>query len=253
MGEKFSIVVICKNEADVIVQLLESVQHITDDVVIYDNGSTDNTEAVVSTYKNVQWHKGTWDGFGKTKHKATLLAKHNWVLSLDADEAPDETLQQQLQQLDLSNEKVAYNIRFKNMLGNKHLHWGEWGSDSHVRLFNKKLINWNDAPVHEELVIPNDVQIQKLKGSIIHRTIKDLTEYGNKMVKYALMNAEKYYAKGKRSTWVKRHISPRFTFLKYYVLMLGFLDGWEGLVCARMTAFYTFLKYARLYELQKKN
>jgi hypothetical protein len=77
-------------------------------------------------------------------------------------------------------------------------------------------------------------------------------EYGNKMVKYALLNAEKYFRQGKRSPWFKRWFSPFFSFVKHYIFQLGFLDGWEGLLSARMSAFYTFLKYARLHELWKK-
>jgi hypothetical protein len=84
----------------------------------------------------------------------------------------------------------------------------------------------------------------------------DVVEYSNKMVQYALLNAEKYYDQGKKSTALKRYINPLFTFIKHYIFQLGFLDGWEGLVSARMTAFYTFLKYTRLHELNssgKKN
>ena len=71
------------------------------------------------------------------------------------------------------------------------------------------------------------------------------------MVRYALLNAEKYFAQGKKSSWFKRFINPQFSFAKHYIFQLGFLDGWEGLLSARMTAFYTFLKYARLHELWK--
>ena len=55
------------------------------------------------------------------------------------------------------------------------------------------------------------------------------------------------------STWLKRYVSPAFTFSKHYFFEMGFLDGWEGFVSARMTAFYTFLKYARLRELEQEN
>jgi hypothetical protein len=81
--------------------------------------------------------------------------------------------------------------------------------------------------------------------------MKDTVEYSQKMVSYALLNAEKYYRQGKNANWVKRYLASPFSFLKHYIFQLGFLDGWEGLLSARMTAFYTFLKYARLHELGK--
>lgn len=250
MKEQFSIVIVCRNEADVIGKTLESIQDASDDIIIYDNGSTDNTTTLVQGFRNVKLHQGPWEGFGKTKQKATELARHPWVLSLDADEALDPQLQQALATVALNNPRVVYNLHFKNFLGNKHLKWGEWGFDSHIRLFHKNLVRWNDAPVHEELVLPEDVTIEKLGGSVLHYTMKDTAEYSRKVVQYALLNAQKYRQQGKKATWVKRYLGPPFAFIKYYFLMLGFLDGWQGLVCAKMTAFYTFLKYARLHELQ---
>jgi hypothetical protein len=82
--------------------------------------------------------------------------------------------------------------------------------------------------------------------------MRDIVEYSNKMVNYALLNAEKYYTNGKKGSLLKLYVNPAFAFVKYYLFQLGFLDGWEGLVTARMTSFYTFLKYSRLYELTRR-
>ena len=258
MKNAFSVVIVCRNEEGAIGPVLQSVQHLTDDVLVYDNGSTDNTIQVAQAFKNVRVHQGPWLGFGKTRQAATALAKYDWVLSLDADEALDETLQQQLAQLQFDNNKTVYNLAYKNFLGNTHVKWGEWGFDKHIRLFNRQAVSWNDAPVHEELILPKYAEVTMLKGYVLHRTMKDTVEYSQKVVRYALLNADKYYARGKKANWVKRVLSPSFAFVKYYFFMLGFLDGWAGLVCARMTAFYTFLKYTRLHELyllekEKKN
>ncbi|HYK54921.1 MAG TPA: glycosyltransferase family 2 protein, partial [Flavisolibacter sp.] len=124
MNEKISIVVVCKNEAGVIERLLKNAQGISDDVVIYDNGSTDGTIELAKQYK-VHLHQGEWLGFGKTKQKAVRLAKYDWILSLDADESLDEVLQKELKNLSFDSAKTVYDIPFKNFLGNKHLKWGE--------------------------------------------------------------------------------------------------------------------------------
>ena len=249
-NNRFSVVIVCKNEEDNIERVLRSVVGLTDDVLVYDNGSTDNTLSVLQQY-GVRIHQGEWMGYGKTKRDAVNLAKYNWVLCIDADEALDVELQGALRKLSLADSKMVYQIKFKNLLGEKHLRWGEWGGDKHIRLFNRKFVNWNEAIVHESLQIPPSAVIQKLKGAVLHRTMKDTAEYSQKMVKYALLNADKYFQLGKRSSWMKRHLSPAFSFIKHYIFQLGFLDGWEGLLSARMTAFYTFLKYARLHELWK--
>ena len=251
MNNQFSIVIVCKNEEASIERVLQSIADLTDDVLVYDNGSTDDTLNILKRH-HVRIYQGEWLGYGKTKKQAVNLAKHDWVLSIDADEAPDEELQNNLRKLSFPDSNTVYQIDFKNHLGEKHLRWGEWGKDTHIRLFNRNVVNWNEAAVHESLHIPSSVTIAKLPGAILHRTMKDTVEYSQKIVRYALLNAEEYFAQGKRSSWAKRYLSPQFSFFKHYIFRLGFLDGWEGLVSARMTAYYTFLKYARLHELWKQ-
>jgi glycosyltransferase involved in cell wall biosynthesis len=243
-----SVVIICKNEAAVIGATLQSLQGVSDDIIVYDNGSTDDTVAIAKGL-NAQVRQGSWEGFGKTKMKANSLAKHDWILSLDADERIDTDLKKSLLAFTPANNRIVYDLRFKNFLGDKLLKHGEWGHDYHIRLFNRTVVQWNNEPVHETLMIPSGVKVIKMDGCILHKTMKDLHEYAHKMVHYAMLSADKYYQKGKKASWFKIRLSPGFNFLNYYVLKLGFLDGHAGYICARMTAHYTFLKYARLKEL----
>lgn len=243
-----SVVIICRNESAVIGKTLQSLQGLTDDIIVYDNGSSDNTMQIVKQFP-VTLHQGSWEGFGKTKSKANQLAKYNWILSLDADESIDDQLKHTLLGMKLDNPKEVFDIHFRNFIGNKYLRYGEWGRDHHIRLFNRNEVKWDEAPVHENLVLSPGVVVKRIKGHVLHQTVKDMEDYGNKMVHYAMLNAQKYFQQGKKSTWLKIRLSPGFTFVNYYILKLGFLDGHEGYVCARMTAWYTFLKYARLREL----
>ena len=247
-----SVVIVCKNEADVIGRTLQSVEALTDDIVLYDNGSIDGTQDIARAH-SAKVFEGNWEGFGKTKKKGVELARYDWVLSIDADEVIDEGLKQSLLDLNLSNENFVYEIEFKNFFGTKHLRYGEWGSDKHIRLFNRRKVNWNEASVHEQLELDSDIRVLPLKGYILHKTVKDISEFTRKITQYALLNASKYHQEGKRSSWLKLYLGPFFAFAKYYFFQLGFLDGWEGFVCARMTAFYTFLKYARLRELNRQS
>jgi len=83
----------------------------------------------------------------------------------------------------------------------------------------------------------------------LHYTMKDIPDYAQKMLHYAMLNATKYHQQGRKASWLMLRIAPGFAFFKYYILKLGFLDGQTGYVCAKMTAWYTFLKYARLKEI----
>ena len=244
----FSVVIVCKNEADVIAATLQSIAGVTTDVLVYDNGSTDGTQEIIKQF-DVRLNEGTWEGFGKTKNKAISLAKHDWILSLDADESIDEELKRSLLELAVTDEKTVIDIPFKNFLGAKELKHGEWGGDHHIRFFNRRQVSWDEAPVHESLLFPDGVITRKIKGYVLHRTMKDMDDYSRKMIHYAMLNAEKYYRQGKKASWFSTRLSPGFTFFNYYILQGGFLDGHTGYVCAKMTAYYTFLKYARLKEL----
>ncbi|MBD0297783.1 MAG: glycosyltransferase family 2 protein [Flavisolibacter sp.] len=249
MKGKLSVVIVCKNEALIIGRTLQSVQPISDDIVVYDSGSTDATLAIARQY-GARIYEAVWEGFGRTKQKAITLAQYDWVLSIDADEVPDETLQHHLKTMVPDNPEVVYTVRFKNFFGDDYLRWGEFGGDWHIRLFNRTRVNWNGSPIHEQLVLPQSVIQKKLPGSILHYTMRDVAEFVQKSMHYALLNAEKHLQQGKKATWIQRYIAPLFTFVKFYFFKLGFLDGWKGWVAARLSAFATFVKYNRLHELQ---
>lgn len=250
--QRLSIVIVCKNEADVIGETIASFSGLTDDIIIYDNGSTDGTQEIVKK-ANAKLVEGTWEGFGKTKNKANTLAKYDWILSLDADEAIDDELKRSLLQLDLFDDMAVYEFRFKNFLGNKWLRFGEWGNDKHIRLFNRKQTCWNDAAVHESLIFPEGVRTLSVNGYVLHKTAATIKEYEIKMNSYAVLNAEKYFKQGKKTGILQIFLSPSFSFIKNYFFNLGFLDGAAGFQCAKINALYTYLKYKQLKELNHQS
>ena len=249
--QQLSVVIICKNEGDIIGQTLQSLEGLCDDIIVYDNGSTDNTIEQVSKY-NVKLHQGTWEGFGKTKNKAIAMAKYDWILCLDADEAIDEELKRSLLQWQPENDMTVYELAFKNYFENKHIKHGEWGRDYHIRFFNRKKVKWNEAAVHESLLLPSGATTKRINGFVIHRTLRNVNQYREKLQHYAMLGAEKYYKQRKKANGLKLWLSPFFTFINYYIIKLGFLDGREGYILARMTARYTFLKYKTLRELNRQ-
>jgi glycosyltransferase involved in cell wall biosynthesis len=234
----------------VIGQTLESFNGLTDDIVVYDSGSSDGTIEIIRE-KGARLFRGQWEGFGPTKRKAVSLAKYEWVLSLDADESLSPGLRNEISRLLLQDRNVVYELRFKNFFGNKALKFGEWGGDRHVRLFNRSVVNWNDAVVHESLQLPAGIKKITLKGFVWHYTARNPAAYAAKLEGYAALNAEKYHRQGRRPGWFRTSFAPVFSFLSNYVLKLGFLDGRAGYKCARMTARYTYLKYAKLREMNR--
>lgn len=243
-----SVVIVCKNEAGIIGQTLQSLRGLSDDIIVYDSGSTDETVAIARRFP-VKVQEGVWGGFGITKNTAVALARYDWILSLDADEAIDDELKNTLLTSSFTNDRTVYEIKFKNFLGNKWLRYGEWGGDKHIRVFNRKQVNWDDAAVHEKLLLPAGIKTVRLKGSILHHTATDLKKYESKLAKYAELNAKKYYEQGKKAGLFKKYAAAFFSFVQNYIFRAGFLDGKAGYQCAVLMAGYTFKKYKKLESI----
>lgn len=253
MNQPVSVVIICRNEAHIIGKTIAAAKAFTDDVVVVDSGSTDGTQNIV-TQQGARLLETGWEGYGPNKNKGVALAKHDWILSIDADEMVDDVLAEQLQQLDLTDTGIVYNIRFRAFLGDTMIRFGEWSNDRHIRLYNRKQAGWNDAAVHERLILPKDARIVTLKNGYIHHyTSRNTEDFAGKTVQYAMLNAQKYHAAGKQAGWLTCTIAPAFSFVKNYFFRFGFLDGEAGYTVAKMNAWYTWLKYVRLRELNKKN
>ncbi|HTI58387.1 glycosyltransferase family 2 protein [Mucilaginibacter sp.] len=247
-----SVVIITKNEADSIARCIKACRLISDDIIVVDNESTDGTASIAFRKGCYVYHED-WDGYGANKNKGIYYAKHDWILSIDADEMPDEELIRDLRNLTLHNREVVYDIAFKSYYGKKPIRFGAWGRDHHIRLFNRQLVRWNEPPVHESLILSPVIKVKKLKGHIHHFSVKDNQECSDKTVHYAKLSAEKYFLFGERGSLVKLYLAPAFHFFKNYIIFLGFLDGREGWQIARSIARHTFLKYRLLQKLTKSS
>ncbi|HMJ46526.1 MAG TPA: glycosyltransferase family 2 protein [Ferruginibacter sp.] len=247
---KLTVIIVCKNGEEKLNEVFNSVHNLGDEILFYDSGSCDKSTEIAKKY-GARIVEGPWEGYGKTRYRATQMARYDWILMLDTDEVLDHELKQSILALDLTKINIAYNIPYKNFFGNKYIRFGEWGNDSHVRLANRRGIKTDEEVVHEKLFLQPGIVVSTLKGNILHYTVKDAPHYALKQMNYAWLCAEKYIRQGKRATILHLFLSPPYTFFKNYIIKLGFLDGWQGFVCAKMSAWYTFLKYARLKELQK--
>lgn len=249
--KEISVIIIARNESHIIGRTIKALESLTDDIIIVDSGSSDNTIEIAEGY-GARVIRTEWLGFGQTKNQGTEAAKYNWILSLDADEVMSEELKAALLLEDFVEENQVYEIRFRTYFGEKRLRYGEWGRDErHIRLFNRKFAKWNNAEVHEELEFSEGSKKKVLDGYIMHYTVLDFSDYSRKTVEYAMLNAEKYFKAGKRAGWLTLRLSAAFSFIWNYIFRLGFLDGHEGYLTARMTSIYTFMKYAKLRELER--
>ena len=114
-----SCVIIEKNAQVTLKNVLNSL-NLFDDVVLYSNNSTDKTDEIAKEFNNVNLIQGEFIGFGPTKNKAASFAKHDWILSLDADEVLSQEFIYKLQNQKL-NQNTVYSILRTNYYKKSHI------------------------------------------------------------------------------------------------------------------------------------
>jgi len=245
-----SVVIITKNEAEVIADCIAAARLITDDIILIDNGSDDRTLSIAHD-NGCRVYKSNWISYGANKNKGIELARHNWILSLDADEVADEALIRSIHNLRLDNAAVAYDIKYRSYFGKKRIRFGHWGRDHHVRLFNRKLVKWSEPKVHEKLMLPQQVRTEKINGGFIHHySVRDKQECMAKAIYYAKLSAENNFIAGRKPTFISKYISPYFGFLVNYIIFLGILDGREGWEISKSIFKNKWLKYHYLAPMK---
>lgn len=247
---QISVIIIAKNEAENIGDCILSAQLISNNIIVADSGSRDNTREIV-LQKAATLLQVDWKGYGQTRNEAAKIAAHDWVLTLDADERITEKLAVYINSLVFTNDKIVYGFKRENFWGSNKIKFGEWGRDKVYRLYNKQQAAWNLALVHENIEGEN-LEKKLLPGSVLHYTMKNTAAYKQKSILYAQLSADKYLSQGKKASLIKRFISPIFSFIQNYIFRFGFLDGKDGLTIAYISSLYIFKKYKYLHQLTVK-
>ena len=241
-----SCVIIVKNAVDTITPVLDVLSCFSD-VVVYDNGSDDGTQALVAPYSNVNLVEGPFLGFGETKQRAASYAQNDWVLSLDADEVLSEDFIDELAHLSLEKGCV-YSITRSNYYKDREVKHC-WGKDIIVRLYDRTQTDFNSSKVHE-LVVIEGFEVIQLHGVIRHYPYQNISQFIVKLDKYSTLFAEDKQGI-KRSSPLKAFLNSGFSFFKTYFIKRGFMDGSAGLIIAFSHMATNFYKYMKLYELNK--
>jgi len=242
--KNISIVMIVKDAELSIKRCLDSLKDF-EEVIVYENGSSDATVDIAKSFSNVKVIEGSFEGFGKTKNRALEYAKNSWILSLDSDEVLTKEFIENLKSIELDSKKV-YSIHRKNYYKQKVVRHC-WSDDFIVRVFDKRVTRFTDSDVHEKIVI-KDLKEVLLKGEVRHYPYSDLSSFIKKADIYSTLFAKNSVGK-KSSSPLKAFSNATYSFFRTYVLKKGFLDGYVGLVIAISHAMTNFFKYIKLYEL----
>ncbi len=242
-----SIYMITLNEQDNIGAALDRMVEF-DEVIVVDSGSSDATLAIAAQYPNVKSSFNEWPGFSAQKAHALSLCANEWVLNVDADEILTDDYIEEVRRVVSENRVDALESnRTHYRWGNKPRHFGK--PDRLIRLFRKSKGHYEVRRVHESISI--DGEVEKTEATILHNENLTYTERVDKANKYSQARAEDKYDKGDGASVITLVFIFPLSFIQHYFFKGHLFDGVDGLLTSINAAFYTFMKYAKLWELKK--
>jgi len=246
---KLTACIITFNEADRIDACLRSLSF-CDEIVVVDSHSTDATRQIAGSL-NARVIERDWPGYRSQKQFAVEAASNDWVLCLDADERVTSQLREEIEALRTRGfaEHAGWSVpRITDYFG-QFLRHGNAYPDRLIRLFDRRRGGWTGEEIHENTRVTGS--IGRLHGHLEHFSYRSLSDHHSRMARYADLMARALYARGKRCGLSKVLFNPAWRFFRGYVLRLGFLDGWRGMVFHLVEANYVRRKYLGLYMLTK--
>lgn len=244
---RLTAILISHDEEKDLPRALASLEGIADEIVVVDSGSTDRSVEIATQHGARLFTKAFID-FAEQKNYAAAQAASAWVLSLDCDEALSPELRESLLEWKQGEpEHVGYEVtRITQFLGGWIWHSG-WYPDRLVRLYLRDRGRFS-GKVHENVRL--DGPPGRLAGHLYHFTAGSIPEQAAKIDVYTNIAAQELFHGGHKSWRAQMLLLPPWTLFHCLVVRLGFLDGYRGLIIARLAARSVFLKYRKLGALQ---
>lgn len=251
--KKISAVIITFNEEKNIRRCLESLVGIADEIVVVDSFSTDRTAEICAEF-GARFIPHKFDGHIEQKNWAREQASHPYVLSLDADEALDETLKQSILAVKSTVEFDGYKMnRLTNYCG-KWIHHTGWYPDTKLRLWHNEKGHWTGENPHDEFkLFDSSATVGKLKGDILHYSYHQPEDHDKQIEYFTNIAANAFVKKGKKPFFMQAQFSAFLKFIKCYFIKLGFLDGKEGWIISKKSAYAAYLKYKKINTLLRRD
>jgi glycosyltransferase involved in cell wall biosynthesis len=245
---KLSVTVVAKNEATDLGAALASVAF-ADEIVVVDSHSTDETVTIARQYTDrVVVHD--WLGHVEQKNYAASLASHDWILSLDADERVTPALAAEIRStLGADPPQAAFRIPRVTWHLGRWVRSTDWYPDYQDRLYDRRRARWTGRYVHETLTQAGPSG--QLSNELQHYAYRDIAEHLETIDRYTTLAARQMREDGRRSGLLQLAGHPPLAFLRNYLARGGIRDGIPGFIISSMNAYYVFLKFAKLWELDR--
>ena len=237
--------IICFNEEQAIRRCLESVKW-CDEIVVVDSFSTDKTIEICQEY-SARIIQRAWPGYVEQKRFALSQASHEWILNIDADEEVSPLLQNEIQVVLQQDDPAVdgfYIPRLVHYLG--RWWWHGWYPSYRLRLFRKHKVRWGGVNPHEKVLLHG--RAEHLSGNLHHYTYTDISDHLRTVNSLTDISSRELMLRKRRKYLSDVLLRPLWRFLSFYFFRGCIRDGLPGLFVAATSAFYVFLKYAKLWE-----
>lgn len=248
--QPLSVVIITFNEAEQIERCIRSVQTVADEILVVDSFSTDATvEIARSLGAGVIQNK--FEGFIQQRSFCIQNTEHDFILALDCDECPDETLTSEIQKIKENPTHDAFLLNRLSSIGDQWIRHGSWHPDWKLRLFFRDKVEMGGMPPHDKIISRKGVTLKKLKGKLLHYSDKTTADRTKTNEKHSTVAAQALFERGKKTNIFRFLFKPAFRFFSDFVLKFGFLDGQMGYFIAKANAQYVYLRETKLRQLWK--
>jgi len=237
------------NEAAQIRAVLESVKW-ADEIILVDSFSTDGTVEIAKEY-GARIISEKFCGFGKLRNLALAASANDWMVSIDADERCTPEFAAEVRQTLAAPKCAAYFVPRLNYFLGRPIHFcGMYPDYRQPQVFDRRRFKYHDHLVHEGFVC--DGPRGYFTRPIVQHPFPTLAVVLAKNERYTTLMAQRYFNEGRRAGLGNLAFSPAAAFFKKYFLQQGFREGTHGFLLAGFHALYTFVKYAKLWELQRR-
>ena len=243
-----SVCIISYNEADNIERTLECLIDLASEIVVVDSHSIDGTRQIAASL-GAKVFVEDWKGHIRQKNSALDKCTQPWILSVDCDEVVSHELKVSIRSKVASGEIKGYALNRQTVYLGKRLNHA-WQPDWKLRLVHRELNPiWRGYDPHDVLTIQGPTE--RLNGSLIHYSYRDLNDHMKRMVGYARTVAVSYHRDGRTFHGFNLILNPISAFVKKYLIKRAFLDGFQGFLVSMSSFIYVFLKYAFLWEIER--
>jgi glycosyltransferase involved in cell wall biosynthesis len=249
---EISAVIITFNEEKNIERCLKSLERVTDEIVVVDSFSTDNTREICSRF-NVKFIQNSFGGYIEQKNFALSRAKYSHVLSLDADEALSSGLEESVLKVKSDWKYDGYYINRRNNYYGKWIRFTSRYPDRKLRLWDKTKGSWGGLNPHDKVMMKKGSRTSFLRGDIEHYAYSTISGHVEQVNRFTDIAAMAHYKRGISAGYLKIIVHPLWKFFREYIIKGGVLDGYHGLVISAIVSFETFLKYVKLQKLYRES